>query len=175
MRAMAGSRPPSPLWRLRGNLPARRISRARPVQRVRAWERPPKEPKEQLDPGGSAASTTDGVVGRPNASLVDHPSHDLRLRRLRLKSTKPIASATPAIRCAPDHRYLLPIGVKCHDRRRHMVRSTSQHRTEWALAVRRETQGQQLPAERELSKELPPELHRGDKEHDPYYDVVGTC
>ena len=56
-----------------------------------------------------------------------------------------------------------------------MVRSTSQHRTEWALAVRRETQGQQLPAERESSKELPPELHRGDKEHDPYYDVVGTC
>ena len=59
--------------------------------------------------------------------------------------------------------------------RRHMVRSTSQHRTEWALAMRSEMQGQQLPVERELPKELPPELNRGHKEHDPYYDVVGTC
>ena len=81
MPAMAGSRPPSPLWRLRGNLPARRISKGLPVPRVPARERPLKEPKEPLDPGGSAASTTDGV-GRPNASLIDHPSHDLRLRRL---------------------------------------------------------------------------------------------
>ena len=63
-----------------------------------------------------------------------------------------------------------------------MVRSTSQHRTKWALAMRRERQiaiGQQLRLERELPKELPPELAllliRRDKEHDPYYDVVGTC
>jgi hypothetical protein len=39
--------------------------------------------------------------------------------------------------------------------------------------------GQQLRLERELPKELPPELGslliRRDKEHDPYYDVVGTC
>jgi hypothetical protein len=55
-----------------------------------------------------------------------------------------------------------------------MVRSTSQHRTEWALAVRRETQGQQLRVE-QVVEELPPELNRRDKEHDPYYDVVGTC
>jgi hypothetical protein len=41
--------------------------------------------------------------------------------------------------------------------------------------MRRERQGQQLRVERELPKELPPELNRGDKEHDPYYDVVGTC
>jgi hypothetical protein len=41
--------------------------------------------------------------------------------------------------------------------------------------MHREMQGQQLPVERELSKVLPPELDRGDKEHDPYYDVVGTC
>ena len=38
---------------------------------------------------------------------------------------------------------------------------------------------QQLRLERELPKELPPELRslsiRRDKEHDPYYDVVGTC
>ena len=47
-----------------------------------------------------------------------------------------------------------------------MVRSTSQHRTEWALAMHREMQGQQLPVERELPKELPPELIRRDKEHD---------
>ena len=56
-----------------------------------------------------------------------------------------------------------------------MVRSTSQHRTKSALAMRREMQGQQLRVERELPKELPPELNRRDKEHDPYYDVVGTC
>ena len=93
MPAMAGSRPPSPLWRLRGNLPARRISKGLPVPRVPARERPlkeRKEPKEPLDPGGSAASTTDGV-GRPNASLIDHPSHDLRLRRLRPNRTNPTA------------------------------------------------------------------------------------
>jgi hypothetical protein len=63
-----------------------------------------------------------------------------------------------------------------------MVRSTSQHRTKWALAMRREMQmaiEQQLRLERKLPKELPPELGslsiRRDKEHDPYYDVVGTC
>ena len=47
--------------------------------------------------------------------------------------------------------------------------------TKWALAMRREAIGQQLRLERELPKELPPELIRRDKEHDPYYDVVGTC
>jgi hypothetical protein len=104
---MAASRPPSPLWRLGGNLPARRISKGLPVQRVRAWERPPNEPKKPLSPGGSAASTTDRVVGRPNASLVDHPSHDLHLRRLwpnRINPTakavmmapKPVSSKTPS-------------------------------------------------------------------------------
>ena len=41
--------------------------------------------------------------------------------------------------------------------------------------MRREAIGQQLRLERELPKELPPELIRGDKEHDRYYDVVGTC
>jgi hypothetical protein len=44
--------------------------------------------------------------------------------------------------------------------------------------MRREMQmatEQQLRLERELPKELPPELNRGHKEHDPYYDVVGTC
>ena len=56
-----------------------------------------------------------------------------------------------------------------------MMRSISEHRTKWSLAARREMQGQQLPVERELPEELPPELNRGDKEHDPYYDVVGTC
>ena len=56
-----------------------------------------------------------------------------------------------------------------------MMRSTSEHRTQRALAMRREMQGQQVSVERELPKELPPELNRGDKEHDPYYDVVGTC
>jgi hypothetical protein len=56
-----------------------------------------------------------------------------------------------------------------------MVRSTSQHRTKWTLATRREAIGQELRRERELPKELPPELNRGDKEHDPYYDVVSTC
>jgi hypothetical protein len=70
---MASSRPPSSLWRLRSNLPARRIGKDPPVQRVPAWERPLKELKEPLDPVGSAASTTDGVVGRPKAGLVDHP------------------------------------------------------------------------------------------------------
>ena len=55
-----------------------------------------------------------------------------------------------------------------------MMRSTSEHRTKWALAMRREMQGQQLPVERESPKELPLELNRGDIEHDPY-DVVGTC
>ena len=64
-----GSRPPSPLWRLRGNVPARRISKGPPVPRVPVRERPLKEPKEPLDPGGSAASTTDGI-GRPNAAFM---------------------------------------------------------------------------------------------------------
>ena len=52
----------------------------------------------------------------------------------------------------------------------------------WAAALRREMQiaiGQQLRLVRELPKELPPELAslliRKVKEHDPYYDVVGTC
>jgi hypothetical protein len=39
--------------------------------------------------------------------------------------------------------------------------------------------GQQLRAECELPKELPPEmtapLTPGDKENDPYADIVGTC
>ena len=39
--------------------------------------------------------------------------------------------------------------------------------------------GQQLRLEGESPEELPPELtallDRRDKEHDPYYDVVGTC
>ena len=56
-----------------------------------------------------------------------------------------------------------------------LLRSTSRYPTKWALAMRRETIGQQLRLERELPKELPPELIRRDKEHDPYYDVVGTC
>ena len=84
---------PSPLWWHRRNFPRCPISRGLPVQRVRAWERPLKQPKEPLDPGGSAASTTAGA-GRPNVSLVDHPSHAHRLRHPRPKSTKPIASTT---------------------------------------------------------------------------------
>jgi hypothetical protein len=56
-----------------------------------------------------------------------------------------------------------------------MMPLTSEHRTKWALAMHREMQGQQLPFERESPKELPLELNRGDKEHDPYYNVVGTC
>ena len=62
-----------------------------------------------------------------------------------------------------------------------MLRSTSQP-TERALAMRREMQiaiEQQLRLEGESPEELPPELtallDRRDKEHDPYYDVVGTC
>ena len=63
-----------------------------------------------------------------------------------------------------------------------MLRSTSQYPTKWALAMRREMQiaiEQQFRLEGELPEELPPELtallDRRDKEHDPYYDVVGTC
>jgi hypothetical protein len=65
-----------------------------------------------------------------------------------------------------------------------VLRSTanSQRPPKWALALRREVQmaiGQQLRAECELPKELPPEmtapLTPGDKENDPYADIIGTC
>jgi hypothetical protein len=58
-----------------------------------------------------------------------------------------------------------------------MVQSTSQHRTEWALAMR--AIGQQLWLECEVPKELPGELIapliNRDEERDPYADIVGTC
>jgi hypothetical protein len=61
-----------------------------------------------------------------------------------------------------------------------MLRSTSNTRPKWALALRRESQmaiGQQLGVECELPEELPPELTtpliRGDREHNPYADIVG--
>ena len=54
------------------------------------------------------------------------------------------------------------------------IPTSDQMRRERQIAI-----GQQLRLERELPKELPPELAllliRRDKEHDPYYDVVGTC
>ena len=65
-----------------------------------------------------------------------------------------------------------------------MLRSTSntQRPGKWAAALRREMQmaiGHQLRLEYELPQELPTELSarliRGDKEHDPYADIVGTC
>ena len=65
-----------------------------------------------------------------------------------------------------------------------MPRSTldSQHPRKWALALRREKQtaiGQQLRAEREVSRELPLKLATlltcRDREDDPYADIVGTC
>lgn len=59
-----------------------------------------------------------------------------------------------------------------------MVQSTSQHRTEWALAMR--AIGQQLRLECEVPQELPPELIAlrttpKYRENDPYADIVGTC
>ena len=54
----------------------------------------------------------------------------------------------------------------------------TRHPREWELALRRDMLmaiGLQFRTECELPNELPPELNRGDKEHDPYYDVVGTC
>jgi hypothetical protein len=65
-----------------------------------------------------------------------------------------------------------------------MPRSTldTQHPRKWALALRREMQkaiGQQLRAERGVSRELQPNLAtlltRRDREDDPYADIVGTC
>ena len=65
-----------------------------------------------------------------------------------------------------------------------MVRSTTdtQHPHKWADGLRREMQiaiAQQLWEEYELPQELPTELSArpisGDKEHDPYADIVGTC
>jgi len=59
-----------------------------------------------------------------------------------------------------------------------MVQSTSQHRTEWALAMR--AIGQQLQLEcdvlRRESRELTALLSTTkDRENDPYADIVGTC
>jgi hypothetical protein len=59
-----------------------------------------------------------------------------------------------------------------------MVQSTSQHRSEWAMAMR--AIGQQLRLECELPQELSPELMAlltapGDSKNDPYADIVGTC
>jgi hypothetical protein len=61
-----------------------------------------------------------------------------------------------------------------------MARSTSntQPGRKWALALRREMQtaiGQQFRAEYELPQELTALPTRGDKENDPYADIVGTC
>jgi hypothetical protein len=59
-----------------------------------------------------------------------------------------------------------------------MVQSTSQHRTQWALAKR--AIGQQLRLDCELPQELSPDLtallnNPNDRENDPYADIVGTC
>ena len=59
-----------------------------------------------------------------------------------------------------------------------MVQSTSQHRTEWALAMR--AIGQQLPLDCEVPRHAPQEptvlvSTPKDKENDPYADIVGTC
>ena len=59
-----------------------------------------------------------------------------------------------------------------------MVQSTSQHRTEWALAMR--AIGQQLQLECDVPREESPELTAllsttQDRENDPYADIVGTC
>jgi hypothetical protein len=58
----------------------------------------------------------------------------------------------------------------------------TQHPRKWALALRREMQtaiGQELRAECEVPRELPPKLAtlltRRDREDDPYADIVGTC
>jgi hypothetical protein len=61
------------------------------------------------------------------------------------------------------------------------IKPNTQQPRKWALALRREMQmavGLQLQVECEPPQELPPELtaiHRGDKEHDLYADIVGTC
>ncbi len=58
-----------------------------------------------------------------------------------------------------------------------MVQSTSQHRTQWALAMR--AIGQRLRLEGELPEELSQELTAlptpKGRENDPYADIVGTC
>ena len=66
--------------------------------------------------------------------------------------------------------------------RRRMLRSTSNTRPKWALALRRERHmaiGLLIRVECELPEELPSELTavlvRNDKGHDPYVDIVGTC
>jgi hypothetical protein len=64
-----------------------------------------------------------------------------------------------------------------------MLRSTpnTQHPRKWADALRREMQmaiGQQLRDRYQLPQEpteLSTRLILGDKEHDPYADIVGTC
>jgi hypothetical protein len=67
-----------------------------------------------------------------------------------------------------------------------MLRSTpnTQHPRKWPDALRREMQiaiGQQLQAEFELPRKLPPELgalfadKNTDKKRDPYADIIGTC
>jgi hypothetical protein len=61
------------------------------------------------------------------------------------------------------------------------IKPNTQQPRKWALALRREMQmavGLQLQVECESPQELPLELtaiHRGDKEHDLYADIVGTC
>ncbi len=59
-----------------------------------------------------------------------------------------------------------------------MVQSTSQPRTEWALAMR--AIGQLLWLECEAPREESPDLTpllspTKDGENDPYADIVGTC
>jgi hypothetical protein len=59
-----------------------------------------------------------------------------------------------------------------------MVQSTSQNRTEWALAMR--AIGQQLQLECDVppgeSRELTALLSTTkDRDNDPYADIVGTC
>ena len=59
-----------------------------------------------------------------------------------------------------------------------MVQSTSQHRAEWALAMR--AIGQQLRLECDVPREESPELTAlrstaKGRENDPYADIVGTC
>lgn len=56
-----------------------------------------------------------------------------------------------------------------------MAQSTSQHRTEWALAMR--AIGQQFQLECDVQREEPTALlsTTQDRENDPYADIVGTC
>jgi hypothetical protein len=58
-----------------------------------------------------------------------------------------------------------------------MLQSTSQHRIQWALAMR--AIGRQLGLKYELPQELLPELTAlptpKDREIDPYAEIVGTC